>query len=204
MAANDDPIFDLRAWRRESSDEAFEPILDDIKSKLHSELPHITLKKLRRWRDCYRKQRVSLLTAYPVLEHFSQREPDQPEEQEYALCQAVIPLLELEIDRRGGRERTELHNESPIAESEPDKPSSSSPFVANQPKEDPEVAKRRALVKLNLGLKTGEMCQLFDREKVPLPRKWSEAGFASWEIACKDKHYRGLIQTVISKDKAHS
>lgn len=69
---------------------------------------------------------------------------------------------------------------------------------------DPEVAKRRALVKSNPNAIASEMCQIFDREKVPLPPKWQEAGFQSWSKAYKMAKYRSRIDVLISKDKRNN
>ena len=65
---------------------------------------------------------------------------------------------------------------------------------------DPEVAKRRVLVRSNSTASAGEMCQIFDRTNVPLPTKWNEA-FSTWARAYKDDNYRGRIHTLISKDR---
>lgn len=64
---------------------------------------------------------------------------------------------------------------------------------------DPEVAKRTVLVRSNPNLPANEMCDTFDREQVPLPRKWQAAGFQKWSRAYKDSNYRGRIDTIISK-----
>jgi hypothetical protein len=68
-------------------------------------------------------------------------------------------------------------------------------------KMDPEVAKRRALVRSNRDLSTGELCEIFDRGKVPLPTKYVAAGHKSWQKAYEDRNYRSKIQILVSKDK---
>jgi hypothetical protein len=69
---------------------------------------------------------------------------------------------------------------------------------------DPEVAKRRALVRSNLSALANEICEIFDRERVPFPRRWSDAGFSSWSKAYKHSNYRTRIDTLVSKDRRKS
>jgi hypothetical protein len=66
---------------------------------------------------------------------------------------------------------------------------------------DPEVAKRRALVRSNPNVVAHEMCDLLDSHSVELPRRYLEAGFRSWRKAYLSKKHRGGIDTLISKDK---
>jgi hypothetical protein len=66
---------------------------------------------------------------------------------------------------------------------------------------DPEVAKRAALVRSNLSISAEEMCEIFDRQKVPLPVKYQAAGFGTWSQAYKNPAYRSRIHTLISKDR---
>jgi hypothetical protein len=68
-------------------------------------------------------------------------------------------------------------------------------------KGNPEVAKRRSLVKNNSGISAEEMCEIFDRGGVPLPEKWIASGYTKWSEAYKDATYRGRIDSMISKDK---
>ena len=69
---------------------------------------------------------------------------------------------------------------------------------------DPEVAKRRSIAKSNRYVSASEMCEIFDRERVPLPRRWSDAGFPSWTKAYRNSNYRRRIDTLISKDRGKS
>jgi hypothetical protein len=66
---------------------------------------------------------------------------------------------------------------------------------------DPEVAKRRALVRSNPNVPAHEMCEVLDTYGVALPRRYLEAGFRSWRKAYLSKQHRGRIDTLISKDK---
>jgi hypothetical protein len=70
--------------------------------------------------------------------------------------------------------------------------------------DDPEVAKRRSLVRANSDASAQEMCEIFDRMNVPLPSRWQGKGFASWEHAHNNSNYRKRIGVLISKDKHHS
>ena len=93
-----------------------------------------------------------------------------------------------------------------LEQSEPNEPAATQKAERKSAKAarrgDPEIAKRTALVRSNLGSSAAEMCQIFDRQNVPLPSKWQEAGFNGWVQAQKDPKYRSRIDTLISKDKA--
>jgi hypothetical protein len=65
---------------------------------------------------------------------------------------------------------------------------------------DPEVAKRRALVKSNAGVPVLELCQIFDRENVPLPVKWQAAGLKTWVEA--HRKYATRVKVIVSKDRS--
>lgn len=67
--------------------------------------------------------------------------------------------------------------------------------------DDPDVAKRRALVRANPNVSAQEMCEVFDREHVPLPSKWQGTGLRSWIEAYKSLQYRSRIRVLISKDR---
>jgi hypothetical protein len=66
-------------------------------------------------------------------------------------------------------------------------------------KRDPEVAKRRALVKSNAGVSVRELCEIFDREKVPVPAIWQAAGHKTWIEA--HRKYPTRIKVIVSKDR---
>lgn len=68
-------------------------------------------------------------------------------------------------------------------------------------RDNPEVAKRAVIVRSNSSVTAEEMCQIFDREKVPLSAKWLGAGFDTWSKAYKNSVYRSRIHTLISKDR---
>ena len=79
--------------------------------------------------------------------------------------------------------------------------SSGKTIAAGMKTRDPEVAKRRALAKTNLDAPASELCQIFDREKVPLPSKWQAAGFTSWVRVYRHPDYRSRIDVLGSKDR---
>lgn len=64
-----------------------------------------------------------------------------------------------------------------------------------------KVADRRHVVRSHPNVPAGEMCDILDRERVPVPAKWADAGFTTWAKAYKDPTYRGRIDPMISKDK---
>lgn len=68
---------------------------------------------------------------------------------------------------------------------------------------DPETAKRRALVKSNPDASAKELCEIFDRERVPLPPKWKDGGYTSWTKAYRDPHYRRRTDVLVSKDRKY-
>jgi len=63
---------------------------------------------------------------------------------------------------------------------------------------DEEVAKRRAIVKSNPDMTARELCELFDRKQVKLPRTLTNARMNSWTVAYRSSNYRGRIDTIIS------
>jgi hypothetical protein len=66
---------------------------------------------------------------------------------------------------------------------------------------DAEVAKRRAIVRSHPEAIARDMCEIFDRESLPLPVRWREAGLRSWANAYKRPDYRRRIDVLISKDR---
>jgi hypothetical protein len=65
---------------------------------------------------------------------------------------------------------------------------------------DPEVAKRRSLVKANPDVSAEEMCEIFDRQHVPLTLKIAVSGFRTWPEAYRHPYYRKRIQLLIKKE----
>lgn len=69
-------------------------------------------------------------------------------------------------------------------------------------KTDPEIVKRRTIVRQNQDTTAQEMCELFDRLNVLMPSSWRDKLFVkSWAQAYLKKELRGRIQAMISKDR---
>jgi hypothetical protein len=63
---------------------------------------------------------------------------------------------------------------------------------------DPEIVKRRAIIKQNPHVSAQGLCTLFDNTNAPVLTGWP---FRTWTLAYKDKAYRQRIHVLISKDK---
>jgi hypothetical protein len=61
--------------------------------------------------------------------------------------------------------------------------------------------RRRKLVEQNSELTAREICDLFDRQQVPLPKRYYAAGFRRWSLAYKNPKYRGNIDKLIADDR---
>jgi hypothetical protein len=182
-------LFDLRAWRthyQENPDASFEEQLTVWRDALSDRLP-LPLDQITRSLAYYENRRAALSRAYPYLLNISSGlEPDSPEEQEFRLCEMVLPLLRLEIAERS---RPAAQSAAPARTGEP---------TATSPNSDPEVAKRRAIIRQNPGVPAQGLCTMFDNTHVPLPKDW---GVPTWTQAYKDKTYRSRIHVIISKGK---
>jgi hypothetical protein len=64
---------------------------------------------------------------------------------------------------------------------------------------DPDIIKRRAIVKQNRNLTAQGICRLFDEAHIPLPKSIREAG--SWSKAFKTPQWRHSIESLISRDR---
>jgi hypothetical protein len=64
---------------------------------------------------------------------------------------------------------------------------------------NPEIAKRRAIVKQNPTLSAQGICHLFDEAHIPLTKSMQEAG--TWSKAYKSDIHRHAIESLISRDK---
>jgi hypothetical protein len=65
---------------------------------------------------------------------------------------------------------------------------------------DPDIVRRRLLVKSNPNASVAEMCELFDRHRVPLPHTWFGFGFTTWGETIKNLRYRARIKLLICRD----
>jgi hypothetical protein len=126
-------------------------------------------------------------------------------EQRKAHWTAEALQLARDSERTPSPEEEKEARTSAQTESELDQPTKSrTPSGAKkrtQPRADPEVAKRRSLVKSNPDVSAKEMCEIFDRNNVPLPRRWQDAGLSSWVVACRNPNYTRRIRVLISKDR---
>jgi hypothetical protein len=65
---------------------------------------------------------------------------------------------------------------------------------------DAEVAKRRAIIRSNPNLSARELCELFDRRSVPVPKQWKDAGIEWWTKAYHSR-FRGRVHNLISRNR---
>jgi hypothetical protein len=63
----------------------------------------------------------------------------------------------------------------------------------------PDILRRRAIVKQNPSLNAKGICQLFDDARVPLTKRMNEAG--SWSKAYKASATRHPVEALISRDR---
>ena len=73
------------------------------------------------------------------------------------------------------------------------------PSQAKQKDPEPDIVKRRAIVKQNHGVTARGMCELFDSNKIPLPRRMAEA--RTWVTAYMSDAHRPAIDTLIYRDR---
>lgn len=64
---------------------------------------------------------------------------------------------------------------------------------------DHGVAARRVLVSNNRDASDHELCEILDRERISLPRRWSERGFKGWAHAWSKQ--KRQIHVIFSKDR---
>ncbi len=140
------------------------------------------------------KQRMlQLRGADPNWRLWGTGEPG-PAERKAADLRREIEEMQVEYSNRNADTRT-------VDEAVGSKAGKSAGKPQAQAVADPEVAKRRALVKANGDVKASELCEIFDRTKVPLPSKWQAAGVQSWSQAYLNAEYRKRIDVIISKDR---
>ena len=163
------------------------------------------------------EQLASLRTAFPRVatgELAGLNSTEQEVSTKMKDTSEIIQMLKLElICRNKNLQKSQTTVQEATRSSEPQStPKQSAEFThsPDYPSEqghragsssDPEVAKRRALVKGNRGVPVKEMCEIFDRQRVPLPSKWRVAGLSSWVRAYENPNYRGRIRILISKDR---
>jgi len=121
MAAKKDLIFDaLNSWRSERPGEPFAPELKILTDELPTKLGHQPLRRIRRWLTVCEGRKATLESEYPYLRNVYSPTFEQPEQQEYALCELFIPRLRLEIAGRRRQNKATL-TESNAGEKQVDK-----------------------------------------------------------------------------------
>lgn len=178
---------DLSNWRRECPEESFREMRQELEAQLPEMASKIPLAILQEAVAYYEAERLRLLTVYPELETTVTGDPWRPSEQEFDVCEKVIPIFRLEIARRQNvsAQPTALASESTTTNQLPHR-------------KDPEVAKREAIVRQNPKVPSQGICELFDEAHIPLPKGWLPQ---KWSQAHKSEKYRSRIQVIISKDK---
>ena len=63
------------------------------------------------------------------------------------------------------------------------------------------VALRRTIVNNNPDMEADELCDMFDRKRIPVPVKWRKAEIRSWKQAYELPEYRDNILVIIAKDR---
>jgi hypothetical protein len=63
----------------------------------------------------------------------------------------------------------------------------------------PDVAKRRAIVKNHPNMEGLGLCELFDADKIPLPKRMRETG--AWTKAWKTPIHKHALESLISRDR---
>jgi hypothetical protein len=66
---------------------------------------------------------------------------------------------------------------------------------------DKDVTKRRAIVKSNASLSVKWLCEVFDQRKIPVPKRWKDAGIDWWTKAYHQGRFRGRVHNLVSKDR---
>ena len=64
-----------------------------------------------------------------------------------------------------------------------------------------DTAKRRAIVKSNPNLSAKELCEMFDHHRIPVLRRWKDAGIEWWMQAYRQRRFIGRVHGLVSKDR---
>jgi len=133
-------------------------------------------------------KQLAPVTAEPDTRAFSMSDPH---EIRLRLWHDIADRLEAEINRRRRKSRksTEAVGNSVQPSRTP----------------DPEVAKRRSIVKSNSTKSAAELCKLFDYHNVLTLASWeAEASVKGWAEAYRNRKLRPSIQSLITRDKKAS
>jgi len=176
----------------------------------HADLTRVSTIKLKNELSRQEKRLGAVLTAFPYLENgtasLSAQYVGGPEWKERTDAKKRITEIKLELIRRG-KWNAYVNSAGSEIESASEtillsRKRSNAPTPSK--KGDPDVAKRRAIVRSNHSATAGELCQIFDRQSVPVPFKWKDAGFGDWTKAYKQPSYRRRIDVMVSKDKGRT
>lgn len=220
MALKRDRIAEyLDIWEEEHPGEPLGSQLDKIGNDVSAGVRHLSLKQLRSFLNHCESRQIALEREFPELKRIFLSFSVSREDQEHAACTVFIPRLRREIKRRARGSRQTLNVEieqSPDLRMKRDAkrqepraprrvPSDAESGKLHTPRAgtnvNPEVAKRRTLVRSNPSIPAKEMCETFDRANVPLPPNWQGAGFQKWVRAYGDPNYKTRIEVIISKDR---
>jgi hypothetical protein len=140
------------------------------------------------------KERVDKrLAARPHTRFFSMSDP---QEIRVVYWMKIADMFEAEINCRTARSTEgmpEQLEDGKVRTAVRDKPSCSGA------QKDHWVSARRTFLRQNRGVPDQELCEMLDREEMPLPKSYSEAGYKTWSDAWRERKSR--IQVMFSKDR---
>ena len=152
----------------------FEELLEQLPKLLRAE-------SIELLHNC--KARVDALIASEPDKNFVN--PNDPHEIRVSYWYKIAERFEAEINFRSGK--------SAKATGDPKGATRGS---------DPEVAKRRSIVKGNPTKSAQQLCKLFHFQQVQLPREWQDKySVKSWDEAYRNQNLRHRIQALITRDK---
>jgi hypothetical protein len=222
MVFDEGALFDLGAWRRQEADASFQEMLAELKAELWEEVPRLAPGELRRSKAYYESLEARLVAAHPWLDGFSQREPEEREEQEFALCRMILPLLRMEVERGTGKpqdsptEPTRLEKKAletsasapepairaaPSKDQEPSNSSEKPKRVRRRKKSELPNREKKILEILKKAATEGKLlrgavyCWTLEKSKIPPPQKWIDEGCpTTYPDAYKIAKWRKRIQ----------
>src|SRR5579862_2006138 len=95
----------LNAWRTEHPGEPFTLELERASSNLPTQLRSMPLREIRSFLAEFESKKIALENEFPHLKRVYSPFSDRYEDWAYSLCEASIPHLRLEIERRTRRGR---------------------------------------------------------------------------------------------------
>ncbi|HEV3277204.1 MAG TPA: hypothetical protein VG860_10350 [Terriglobia bacterium] len=202
---------DLATWRRDRPEQPFSESRDEIEELLSDGVSNVPLELLQEGLAYYESDRARLLAVHPELETLISGEPWRPYEQEFELCEMLIPIFRLEIARRqatGPAESVGVSSRGMAGQSSP----ASSPPIHVEATARPLLSKYRSELKRGILMQLIqhpdasdlEICRGLDADgAVELPADLKKgAGDRSFHEAYMDKSRRHRIEITISKVRA--